>query len=164
MRDVRRILQEELANLKFPKLKDIEFPVQKNDLRIDTLIFTVRNMQELISNIPTDIVSLSPLVTRLNEIAQAIKTKEVTPITDLKPILSLMTNLEQNLEQNGELNQKEVKMLLSEMTKVFEKTINGTLEKMAKSMVLSLPVKLVDAEKKEDVKKPIPFDITKLAS
>jgi len=86
MRTTRRIMEESLEKMKFPEQEKISIPKQKEyDDKFNELTRGLSDIKTLVASLPAENVNLSPVVSRLNELSQELKTKPV-----MKEILSLM--------------------------------------------------------------------------
>lgn len=125
---VRQIIKEELESLPKPEVIDydrIPKPQELND-RTDEIIAAIRDKE-----IPQpEDVDLSPVVSALGDLRQAIQDKEVTPPTDLKPLLDRL----QEKDGNDGVDFQEIKdtlqsieeRLISEVEAAIQKAIKDT--------------------------------------
>jgi len=97
-RTTRRIVEESLEKIKFPEQEKISIPKQKEyDDKFNELTRGLSDIKTLVASIPTENVNLSPLMTRLNELSQELKTKPVTKETDLKPMSEIISKIRKEL-------------------------------------------------------------------
>jgi hypothetical protein len=95
-RTLRRIIQEELTVEKeADEPKTPEKPVaspktEKIVMRWDEILSALKALQKAVDRLPTEKLNLEPYSRQLEGIMQAIDEKEVTPETDLSPILERM--------------------------------------------------------------------------
>lgn len=105
-RTVRRIVEDVVGKIPVPEKVDLgTIPKpEKVELRWEEVLQGLKEIKIALDNVPTEIVSLSPVVSRLNDIAQMIETKEVTPETDLSPVLDVLGDTkEENRMDNNEM-------------------------------------------------------------
>lgn len=105
-RTVRRIIEEEIQKIPQPEKVDLgAIPKpEKVQLRWEEVLRGLTEIKEALGNVPTDTVNLSPVVSRLNDVAQLIETKPVTPETDLAPVLDVLgDSKEENRVDNNDM-------------------------------------------------------------
>lgn len=110
MSDVRRIMREELEKLEFPEQKEVEMPEMKEyDEQLEMIVAEIGSIKNAIKEIPTEAVNLVPLATRIDAVAQEIRNKEVTPQTDLTPVLEAI----RDAEDTQEINHQDLRSMLN---------------------------------------------------
>lgn len=119
---VRRIVQEELDKL--PKPDPVEIPPQKEyEMRWDEILAAIKAIDTKTESIPTEKTDLQPVIDAIERAQQAIEEKEVTPPTDLSPVLS---HLDQG-KTDDELNIEELKSFLEGMESKLGDTIQTSI-------------------------------------
>ena len=147
MRTTRRIIEESLEKIKFPEQEKISIPKQKEyDDKFNELTRGLSDIKTLIASIPTENVNLSPLMTRLNELSQEVKTKPVTKETDLKPMSEIISKIRKEL---------------FDVEKKIEKVSKDTGELIGDKHI-TLNIQPIQTEIKSQQEKK-PFNINKLA-
>jgi len=163
MRTTRRIIEESLEKMKFPEQEKISIPKQKEyDDKFIELTRGLSDIKTLVASIPTENVNLSPLMTRLNELSQEVKTKPVTKETDLKPMIKLLQDKMEDNKDDREINRKEMKDILSSLESNLSDVMEKKLPEAMKEITFTVPpVKMSsqNIEKKEET----PFNIKSLA-
>ena len=163
MRTTRRIIEESLEKMKFPEQEKISIPKQKEyDDKFNELTRGLSDIKTLVASIPTENVNLSPLMTRLNELSQELKTKPVTKETDLKPMIKLLQDKMEDNKDDREINRKEMKDILSSLESNLSDVMEKKLPEAMKEITFTVPpVKMSsqNIEKKEET----PFNIKSLA-
>ena len=97
-RTTRRIVEESLEKIKFPEQEKISIPKQKEyDDKFTELSKGLVDIKTLVASLPAENVNLSPVVSRLNELSQEVKTKPVTKETDLKPVSEIISKIRKEL-------------------------------------------------------------------
>lgn len=114
-KDVRKVITEEIKKIEFPKqekLKEIKFPKQIEYIRnFDELYEELQDIKARVGALPAQNSDLSPLMGKLDTLSKELKTKPVTPITNL-------TKVEKQL---GEIN-RDTNNLVTETTKIKKDT------------------------------------------
>lgn len=156
MRTTRRIVEEEIAKIKFPEQERVVFPKQKEyDNKLSELSKALSDIKALVGSLPTENNDLRPLMIRLNELGIELKTKPVTKETDIKPILENVHNFRKENKEDRELNRREINdniNLLIDKLEQMSKSIPESVEKISFT---------VTPEKPKEEKKP--FNINNLA-
>jgi len=165
MRTTRRIIEESLEKIKFPEQEKISIPKQKEyDNKFNEMAQGLSDIKTLIASIPTENVNLSPLMTRLNELSQEVKTKPVTKETDLNPILNSIKEAQDERNVNRNEMTDLIDILKQELTNtmkqmVMEAVTEATPNAM-KGASFSVPMNLNPPQKE---KEETPFNIKNLA-
>jgi len=163
MRTTRRIIEESLEKMKFPEQEKISIPKQKEyDDKFNELTRGLSDIKTLVASLPAENVNLSPLMTRLNELSQEVKTKPVTKETDLKPMIKLLQDKMEDNKDDREINRKEMKDILSSLESNLSDVMEKKLPEAMKEITFTVPpVKMSsqNIEKKEET----PFNIKSLA-
>jgi len=167
MRTTRRIMEESLEKMKFPEQEKISIPKQKEyDDKFNELSKGLVDIKTLVASIPTENVNLSPLMTRLNELSQEVKTKPVTKETDLNPVLDSIREAQDERDVNRSEMTGLIDILKQELTDtmkqmVMEAVTEATPEAM-KGASFSVPMNL-NPPQKEKEQQGTPFNIKSLA-
>jgi len=153
-RTTRRIIAEELEKIKFPEQEKITIPKQKEyDNKFNEISKELTSIKDLVGALPTQNSDLRPVMTRLNELAQEVRTKPVTPETDLTPVVELINNIVDDLKENIEIDNKEIKEIISNSEKNLTETMKGEIPKAMSSASFSIPMSL-NAKQEEKPKQP----------
>lgn len=87
---VRRIVAEELAKVETPEVPEMP-EIPKYEMRWQDVLESIDEIRTMVDRIPTDKVDEVAIASRLVEVQQtllnAIESKEVTPETDLTPVV-----------------------------------------------------------------------------
>lgn len=87
---VRRIVAEELAKVEAPEVPEMP-EIPRYEMRWQDVLESVDEVRSMVARIPTEKVNEAAIATQLNEVVQtvlnAIEDKEVTPETDLFPVV-----------------------------------------------------------------------------
>jgi len=167
MRTTRRIMEESLEKMKFPEQEKISIPKQKEyDDKFNELTRGLSDIKTLVASIPTENVNLSPVVSRLNELSQELKTKPVTKETDLNPVLDSIKEAQDERDVNRSEMTGLIDILKQELTDtmkqmVMEAVTEATPEAM-KGASFSVPMNL-NPPQKEKEQQGTPFNIKSLA-
>jgi len=167
MRTTRRIMEESLEKMKFPEQEKISIPKQKEyDDKFNELTRGLSDIKTLVASLPAENVNLSPLMTRLNELSQELKTKPVTKETDLNPVLDSIKEAQDERDVNRSEMTGLIDILKQELTDtmkqmVMEAVTEATPEAM-KGASFSVPMNL-NPPQKEKEQQGTPFNIKSLA-
>lgn len=167
MRTTRRIMEESLEKMKFPEQEKISIPKQKEyDDKFNELTRGLSDIKTLVASLPAENVNLSPLMTRLNELSQEVKTKPVTKETDLNPVLDSIREAQDERDVNRSEMTGLIDILKQELTDtmkqmVMEAVTEATPEAM-KGASFSVPMNL-NPPQKEKEQQGTPFNIKSLA-
>ena len=160
MRTTRRIIAEEIEKIKFPEQEKVVFPKQKEyDNKFNELSKGLEDIKALVGSLPAENNDLRPLMIRLNELAQEVKTKPVTPKTDLTPILEKLSDT----DENGELSKEELKSILEDLKTSFTETMKKAIPEAMSKAEFTIPFKNLTMTPKEEKKVEKPFNIKNLA-
>ena len=145
-KDVKKVIKKELENIKFPKAKDIKFPKQTEyEANFKDITKELDKIRTLVGTLPAKNNDLSPVVSRLNELSKDVKTKPVTPITDLKPILKIIKEIRGESVEN----KKEANKLLN----ILEKKLTTAIDEITKTAVKKTVPDIIQREVKIKEKK-----------
>jgi len=167
MRTTRRIMEESLEKMKFPEQEKISIPKQKEyDDKFNELTRGLSDIKTLVASLPAENVNLSPVVSRLNELSQELKTKPVTKETDLNPVLDSIREAQDERDVNRSEMTGLIDILKQELTDtmkqmVMEAVTEATPEAM-KGASFSVPMNL-NPPQKEKEQQGTPFNIKSLA-
>jgi len=140
-KDVKKVIKKELENIKFPKAKDIKFPKQTEyEANFKDITKELDKIRTLVGTLPAKNNDLSPVVSRLNELSKDVKTKPVTPITDLKPILKIIKEIRGESVEN----KKEANKLLN----ILEKKLTTAIDEITKTAVKKTVPDIIQREVK----------------
>lgn len=167
MRTTRRIIEESLEKMKFPEQEKISIPKQKEyDDKFTELSKGLVDIKTLVASLPAENVNLSPVVSRLNELSQEVKTKPVTKETDLNPVLDSIREAQDERDVNRSEMTGLIDILKQELTDtmkqmVMEAVTEATPNAM-KGASFSVPMNL-NPPQKEKEQQGTPFNIKSLA-
>lgn len=156
-RDVRDIVREELAKL--PKPEPVKIP-EMPKMRFDEVLTAIREATGAIRAIPTDKVDLSGVLRSIEALEAKIDAKEVTPETDLQPVLDAVKDAQKGIGEGFADLATIYQSAEREMLTKVEKTIEGAMD----SLELTIAPTVSSVAKKPKQEKEIPFDVTKFAS
>ena len=165
MRTTRRIMEESLEKMKFPEQEKISIPKQKEyDDKFNELTRGLSDIKTLVASLPAENVNLSPVVSRLNELSQEVKTKPVTKETDLNPVLDSIKEAQDERDVNRSEMTGLIDILKQELTDtmkqmVMEAVTEATPNAM-KGASFSVPMNLNPPQKEQQ---EAPFNIKSLA-
>lgn len=167
-KDVRKVITEEIKKIKFPKqekLKEIKFPKQIEYIRnFDEMYEELQDIKARVGSLPAQNNDLSPLLSKLDALSKELKTKPVTPITDLKPIKEMLSDL----NSDRKINKKELKDILTKLEKSLTETLNKAIPNAMSKANYTIPLKNLTMtqpeEKKEEKPKEDILRINKLKS
>jgi hypothetical protein len=154
---LRKIIQEELDKLPKPEpFPDI--PTPQVNVRLDSVLSAISELKVALKPETPEKVDFAPLMRELYSLRQAISEKEVTPETDISPVLQKLMEK----DDNDEMTRQELVILLNQLE---DKLVRDLPEKIA-TMLNSTKFEIapVTAEARAPEKKPELFDISKLAT
>ena len=155
-RTVRRIIQEELAKL--PQPEKVEFPEMEKmpEMKWDAVLSAIEGLKVALKPEEPEKVDFKPLFNALESLRNDVKEKEVTPATDLTPILEKLGEK----EETDELTRQELVELLNKLGDVLSKAIKQTL--LTSTFKMETATATIETPK-ERVAEPTPFDLSKLS-
>lgn len=159
-RTIRRIISEELEKL--PKPEKVEIPEMEKmpEMRWEECLSAIKELKTALKPEKPEKVDFQPLNDALQSILSAVNEKEVTPATDISPILEKLE------EQIGIIDKTraETNASLDVVGKYVMNEVRGELEKMFKSTTFKIASTTANMElpKKQEEEKPR-FDINKLS-
>lgn len=174
---IRRIVSEEIAKIKIPEAKDIVIPTPKEyEMRWDDVLGAVKQATvDIIKAIPAP-SDLAPLSDKLTALEQAIKDKEVTPVTDLEPVINALDVLSDALEATAKDTAERTEKFAKSLPKALKEAIDGaefvtsaitvaSKGKRSQEIATSIAERenAPEEEEEEEEEKRQPIDITKLA-
>lgn len=139
MRTTRRVVSEEIAKIKFPEQKEY-------DNKFSELSKGLEDIKALVGSLPAENNDLSPIKTKLDTLSQEIKTKPITPKTDLTKIEKQLSGIT-----------KDTYNLITETTKIKKDTSELIGDK---KITLNIQPIQMEVESKQETKK---FNINNLA-
>ncbi len=164
---VRRIIREEIEKAK-PEEK-IPEPISESEkekpepMRWDEILKAIESLKTVLKPEKQKPVDLSPIFAGLNQIGQMIENKEVTPETDLTPVIQ---KIEEGHE-TGEITREEMKELFSGLEKAVNEQFPKVIAALLSQAVFQIApttakMKLPEEKKVEKEEEGIPFDINAL--
>lgn len=169
-RTVRRILREELDKLKPEETTDTPDTadtaatptmIMPEPSRAEEILGAIKALKTALKPTPAKPVDLAPVLAKFEAVMQAIEAKEVTPITDLQPILDRL----KEQDDTNELGKDELVAILKQFAEVLSKNIPAEMTKLLKKATFTIPMQasMDIPNEKETEPTPTPFDIKRLA-
>lgn len=153
---VRRIVSEELDKRPYPQPIEPPEPV----MRWDDVLGAVQKVQKAVSAIPTDQVDTSPILDAIRGVQAAVEAKPVTQATDLAPVLSRLDTLTPEL-QTGIRN---ILTLLDDAQGRLSADVIKELQQVFQQIEFKIAPSSARMAIPQPQQKPVPFDLSKLAS
>lgn len=168
-RTVRRIIQEELDKAKPEAVEEIpeaEKP-KTPKMRWDEILSGISELKAAVAKVPTDRPDLSTVTTLINQAIAAITSKEVTPVTDIEPIVSRLEALSTyltNFTDDEKMEREDLKGFLKSLEETLTTKIEETVGEAIDSTEFvttqtTMPAKRHRAKEEEREQ----FDVTKMA-
>lgn len=154
-RDIRDVIAEELDK-RTPE--PIKFPKQP-EMRWSEVLTAIREATEAIRAIPTDKVDLSGVLRSIEALAAKIDAKEVTPETDLRPVLEAVKDAQKGIGEGF----ADLATIYQSAERDLQAKVEETIESAMDSMELTIAPTVSGVTKKPKQEEEIPFDVTKLA-
>lgn len=166
--DVRRIFKEEIQAMREAELKNTpetqpEIPESEPEtpepMRWDEVLFAISALQLQLLKAESKEPDYSPILGRIEDAITAVNDKEVTPETDLAPVLD-------RLDGHGtsrEVNHSETKQLIEDVLLAMKTMIPPAITEAVKNLHFQSAITTTVTEDKKKVEKP-PVDLTKLFS
>ena len=153
-RTVRRIMQEELGKL--PEPEKIEFPeIEIPEVRFDSVLSAIADLRVSLAPKPQTPVNLTPVIQAIDRLMDAIERKEVTPPTDISPLLERLSTM----DENDDLTRQELVIILNQLEDRIAKELPDKIATMLKDTTFNIAPLFAKPDKKE---KEELFDISKL--
>lgn len=131
-RTLRRILSEELDKRKPKEVKELDpedFKQEMPEMRWNEVLSAINELKTELKPIDPEKIDLGPLAEGLKMIMQAIENKEVTPATDLSPLLERMDSK----DEDDSLDKQEILSVLEAFGKAIEEMIPKKMEEVLKN-------------------------------
>lgn len=155
-RDVRDVIREELERL--PKPEPVKMP-EMPKMRFDEVLTAISRVKNDTETIPKERTDLAPVLKAMDALSAKIDAKEVTPETDLQPVLEAVKDAQKGIGEGfadlATIYQSAERDLLAKV----EETIESAMD----SMELTIAPTVSGVTKKPKQEEEIPFDVTKLA-
>jgi len=164
---IRRVVAEELAKVQpepeedMPEAPEVE-EVDTISPQIAKLAETITSIQADISKIPTESLDLTDIKQAMETIYASIENKEVTPETDLTPVMSAIDQLATDVIQELEYTRTFVQGTEKQMTETIVKTVESGMK--AAKYVNEFRIEPATATKPVPQPEAPAYDINKLAS
>jgi len=164
-RTVRRIIQEEIANI--PKPEKVEFPKipKAQEVKFDSVLSAIESLKIALKPEKPEKVDFKPLYDALQSILSAVNEKEVTEPTDLTPVLEAIDAQDTNLTTlRGELLETLDALdttVLKTVPKEIATLIRGTT--FGISLTPTSTPNMKEESEKEEKEEPAPLDLSKLS-
>lgn len=157
-RTVRRIIQEELDKL--PKPEKVVFPeIPAPIVNLGEVIEAVEGAKRAIGSLPKpESVDLSPLLSALGDMRAAIDAKEVTPATDLAPILARIDEK----DNDDDLSRQEVVILLSQLEERITSELPEKIAALLNETTFNIAPITATPERRSNEKEKV-FDLSKIS-
>lgn len=159
---VRQIIKEELA--KIPTPEPVDLPEQV-PVRFDEVLAAIARVGEKITQ-PKDAPSLSPVLAGLSAVQKAIDAKEVTPATDLAPVIQQVAQAADASDLERQVIKGFLQELADNVINLIKSTIRKEFEAVQWTSKFTTEAKKGETPAPQYQDKPaapVPFDITKLA-
>ena len=159
-RTIRRIV-EEVIDAKIPKPEPEEPEVEEpaEPMRWDEVLSGIEGLKTALKPEKPEKVDFKPLFKAIESLRSDVKEKEVTPVTDLSPILAKLSEK----EEEDDLTRQELidllNMLGSTLTKKIPDIVLGGLAQSTFKMEAARASLDIPAVKRE----PVVFDLSKLS-
>ena len=164
-RTVRRIISEELDKL--PKPEKVEMPEMEKmpEMKWDTVLSAINELKVALKPIKPEKVDFKPVYDSLQTILNAVEEKEVTPVTDLTPMVKSINGIRtEMLPILAEI--KETADSFREMKGVVDAlgVLPDTLVSKLENATFSIAPTKANMDAREMRKaEPTPFDLSKLS-
>lgn len=160
---VRRILQEELDKRQPEDVEPIEFPeIPKYEMRWDEVLKAIQLLGTKTDAIPTEKTNLKPVLDAVAKAAKAIEAKEVTPATDIDPILSKLDDHKEAVEISAKDLKNAFHELHSSLVDSFASVIAAALKRIEFTSTVTTEPRVIPRE--SDKPQLSPIDISKLSA
>lgn len=164
--DVRRIVKEELQAFRESEQVDESEPEEPPEpdepMRWDEILGAISTLQSYIEKCEEGDDD-APILAKLDGVLQAIQEKEVTPVTDLAPLLAKMDDDEKEDDTEHSEVMDAISNISTDLSEKAVKLMVETLDK--KQFSTSLVTHLVtDEPKAPPIEQKKPVDINKLSS
>lgn len=170
---VRRIIREELEKAKpeeveeeEPEEPEDEVEEPKEPMRWDEILSGQQEIKKALADIPKQHVDITPILNDVKKVIQAVNDKEITPPTDITPILNKIDDV----EEINSLSRQEAEKLLADLAQVITVQIPKKITEVLKSATFKLEpttakmdVEEKDEDANENKSKLFKFDINQLA-
>lgn len=164
-RTIRRIIQEEIE--KIPAPKEMEMPEMEKmpEMKWDAVLSAIEKLNTTLKPEKPEKVNFKPLYDAMQSILSAINEKEVTPVTDLTPIIEKFDSL----DKKDELTREDMNILIGQLSETVLRDVPKQIADMIKTTTfgISLTPTTMQGQTVEPVKKkeeePTAFDISKLS-
>lgn len=165
-RTVRRIIQEEIAKIEKPeKVEFPEFP-KAQEVKFDTVLSAIKDLETTLKPEKPEKVDFKPLFDALQSVLSAVNEKEVTPVTDLSPVLERLVEK----DDTDELTRQEIVELLIPLNELIGVELPKKIGEMLGKTTFGISLmpttqageKITPNEPKQEEQKP--FDLSKLST
>lgn len=159
---VRSIIQEELDKRKPAPIEFPEIPTPKEyEMRWDEVFGAIAELRDAVERIqPTN---LTTVYNGLDALARAISEKEVTPKTDLTPVLERLDDIEESGEMKHEDNKSFMDGMEQKLVELIGKEMRDELSRTKFVSQFTTAAVSNDTPKQQTASGPV-FDLKKLAS
>lgn len=156
--DIRRVIKEELDKVEKPEPMDMPEMPKMPEMKWEDILSAISEVGNKIK--PAEMVDLKPIHEHLSKIEEEVRNKEVTPATDLQPIISKLEEIKESMEANhsdmAQSNEETSKETNISILKGLEEILNRAKFKIA-------PIQMSYQGIKEIKKEEPPLDINSLA-
>jgi len=141
-----------------PPPEKMEFPdIPMYEMRWDDIISEVQNVQKIIALLPKpEKTDVTPVLDGISRVEKAIQNKEVTPATDLSPILEKMTEE----KEDRDISHDEMRSMLKEMEQRVSKNVPDSVIKRMENMTFDAKTIKMEAKEEKDYR----IDLSKLTA
>lgn len=166
VRTMRRVMQEEIAKAKPDDTaeKKPKAAVKAAPARWDDILSAIDALKEAIPK-AADPVDFAPVMQGLDALSQAIEAKEVTPATDLTPVLQAIADLKDSCAHDYEEFTAKLEEFAKTAPEAIIKAVHAGLAQIIQGATFTIAPTMakmnLPAPQKEE--KGIPFDLHALA-
>lgn len=169
--DIRRIIREELDK-KDEEEDDTEDEVEapepidipRYDSELSSITTMLTELAIAVGEIPTEKVDIYPILEGIQNLAIAVDDKEVTPETDLEPVMDMVEEIadavSKKLDEQNSLNEKNKE----ELKKTIIETIQDGMENTEFTQETMIRPKRMNRPKEGETTEPKTFNLKKFVS
>jgi hypothetical protein len=167
---IRRILEEELdkrekeeKEIKFPEFPEMP-EIPKYDGLFDKALAEIKTVKNLIEQLPKKKTDISPVLFGIQNLADAIENKAVTPETDLTPVMGELATVADVVARELEQHYQRSEEQKEEIKEVIVETVRDSMENTEFTGEIGIIPKRMNRPK-EQKKEPVKtFDLRKFVS
>lgn len=153
---VRKIIQEELDKLPKPEPFP-EIPAPQVNVRLDSVLSAIDELKIALKPEKQKEVDIQSILKAVDGIRQAVEGKEVTPPTDLSPILAKLSEK----DDDDEMTRQEIVILLNQLYDALEKNLPEKIAGLLNQTTFEIASVKANMKAPQE-EKPL-FDLSKLS-